>query len=633
MRVNNNIMAMNAYKNFVVNQMNSARSLEKLSSGFRINRANDDPAGLAISVRMRAQIRGLNQASRNAQDGISLLQAAEGGLTEMHSILQRMRELAVKASTGTISIENRGQIQKEINQLTLEINRIAYNTEFNTHKLLKGGKVTGSTPQASGLTLTGGQDAREATEASYTLQVSDEDILTFKKTGGGESTYTVRIVESEASDTQNSAQLDGDNLIITIGREEEIELVDVHASTTFIFKEKEVITFEASEPGAAGEGLQVVIVEAEESDTANDAVFDPESGLLTITIGRNKHGNLLNLKAKDVQDLLDDSGITEFIAIEESGLGEKLSKAEVHTLTGAIQPGDLRELTAGDVSELLASAGITEFEVEVFEGKEGTLLSKAGPFSLTADEGQEAEKASGTITFSETVLAAEGTQIKIGDKTYELYNSDNSDVPTGTGIIAIDIKSATNNQEIINMIVSKQSSTGVNLTREGSSVLKIEANDPGEAGNAIELSVTPGFRGDYILQVGANKSQTFEININDMRTGAIGVSALDFGSAEKASAAIETISRAIDKVSAERSKLGVYQNRLEHIFNNLRSYGENLQSAESRIRDADMAYEMMQFTRNNLLSKISSAMLAQANQASSSVLQLLTQENDSSRWN
>ena len=139
MRINNNIMALNAHRQLGINQANSSKSMEKLSSGFRINRAGDDAAGLAISEKMRGQIRGLKQAQRNAQDGISLIQTAEGALNETHAILQRMRELATQAATDTNTVADREEIQKEIDQLAEEITRIANNTEFNTQRLLNGG--------------------------------------------------------------------------------------------------------------------------------------------------------------------------------------------------------------------------------------------------------------------------------------------------------------------------------------------------------------------------------------------------------------------------------------------------------------------------------------------------------------
>ena len=138
MKINHNIQALNAYKNLYQNQMNTSKNLEKLSSGLRINRAADDAAGLAISEKMRSQIRGLDQAERNALDGISLMQTAEGAMDEVHSMLQRMRELSVQAANDTNTVSDRQAIQLEIDQLSLEIDSVAAKTEFNTRKLLDG---------------------------------------------------------------------------------------------------------------------------------------------------------------------------------------------------------------------------------------------------------------------------------------------------------------------------------------------------------------------------------------------------------------------------------------------------------------------------------------------------------------
>ncbi|MED4917421.1 flagellin [Geobacillus thermodenitrificans] len=138
MRINHNIAALNTYRQLTIGQNVAAKNMEKLSSGLRINRAGDDAAGLSISEKMRGQIRGLEQAARNAQDGISLIQTAEGGLNEAHAILQRMRELAVQAANDTNTTEDRQAIQDEANQLAKDLNRIANNTEFNTQKLLNG---------------------------------------------------------------------------------------------------------------------------------------------------------------------------------------------------------------------------------------------------------------------------------------------------------------------------------------------------------------------------------------------------------------------------------------------------------------------------------------------------------------
>ena len=165
MIINHNLGAMNANRMMGVNASNANKSMEKLSSGLRINKAGDDAAGLAISEKMRGQIRGLDQAGANAQDGISMIQTGEGALNETTSILQRMRELAVQGSNDTNTTEDRTQIQKEMNQLTSEVSRIGNNTEFNTQKLLNGtsGVVTGGTEVTAAVT------AVTAVQGVYTL--------------------------------------------------------------------------------------------------------------------------------------------------------------------------------------------------------------------------------------------------------------------------------------------------------------------------------------------------------------------------------------------------------------------------------------------------------------------------------
>lgn len=162
MIINHNMAAQNTYRQLSINNTATSKSLEKLSSGLRINRAGDDAAGLAISEKMRGQIRGLDQASRNAQDGISMIQTAEGGLNETHSILQRMRELAVQSASDTNTTDDRAEIQLEVDDLIAEIDRIATTTQFNTQKLLDG---TGGT--AGAFTLQIGANASESITVTF----------------------------------------------------------------------------------------------------------------------------------------------------------------------------------------------------------------------------------------------------------------------------------------------------------------------------------------------------------------------------------------------------------------------------------------------------------------------------------
>lgn len=196
MRINNNIMAMNTHRQLGINNMAGAKSLEKLSSGYRINRAGDDAAGLSISEKMRSQIRGLKMASKNAQDGISLIQTAEGALNEAHAILQRMRELAVQSASDTNTDNDRAELQKEVTQLIGELDRIAGNTEFNGMALLDGSftdkviHIGANEGQALSIAISGA--------ASTDLGVSAIDIATQTGADAAISTIDVAIVNLSA---------------------------------------------------------------------------------------------------------------------------------------------------------------------------------------------------------------------------------------------------------------------------------------------------------------------------------------------------------------------------------------------------------------------------------------------------
>lgn len=405
MRINNNLMAMNTHRQLGINAGAGAKSIEKLSSGYRINRAGDDAAGLSISEKMRAQIRGLSQASRNGQDAISMIQTAEGALNETHSILQRMRELAVQSSTDTNTDADRSQLQNEVDQLTKEVNRIANTTEFNTKKLLNGDLVG----------VTGLQNGAYSVES----------------------------------------------------------------------------TFENSTVAISGTGTPAVSTFA-------------ETDVIMVRI-------------------INDNG-----AAALSGM----------TIS---------------VTSVLGS------------------LSGAAAISFAA----------GVVTI--TGAAATGATLSAGVDSVSFTVTNESLVKSG---------------DVIAISLTKGVAANTNSANEA------------------------------VAQIGANVGQTLNMGIADMSAFAIGVTtatgtSLSISTQPSASGAIKLINNAIDKVSTERAKLGAFQNRLEHTINNLDTSAENLQASESRIRDVDMAKEMMNFTKNNILQQAAQAMLAQANQAPQGVLQLL----------
>ena len=202
MKINNNIQALNAYRNLSQNQIHTSKNLEKLSSGLRINRAADDAAGLAISEKMRSQIRGLDMAERNALDGVSLMQTAEGAMQEVHSMLQRMRELAVQAANDTNDEFDRDQIQAEIDQLSSEIDSISVKTEFNSKKLLDG--------TLENIQFQIGPNASQS--VSFTIPKIDTDLLEIEN-------LTVKASETESANSNaNAAIISLDKAIETVSK-------------------------------------------------------------------------------------------------------------------------------------------------------------------------------------------------------------------------------------------------------------------------------------------------------------------------------------------------------------------------------------------------------------------------------
>ena len=407
MVVQHNLSAMNANRMLNVTTSAQSKSTEKLSSGYKINRAADDAAGLSISEKMRKQIKGLTQASSNAQDGVSAVQTAEGALTEVHSMLQRMNELAVQSANGTNSQTDRKAIQDEIDQLTSEIDRVSETTKFNETYLLKG-------------------DSTKAAKANFM-----------------KSDYAIK---------------DGTKLYL-------------------------------------------------EGETDAD---------------KNLTGNKLK----------------EAIA----------SGAKIYTETAGANKQDK------NTTSTLAVKGSDYAYVTKLYDKKGN--------AVTAEQIIAKKAADGTDAATDGYFTSEGGK--------------------GVAVKAADAATFT------------------------------EAYD---VNGAISFS----------LHVGADSAadNKIEVKIESMSAAGIGVKGLNVSTEDDATAAIDRIAEAVQKVSSQRSTLGAAQNRLEHTIANLDNVVENTTSAESRIRDTDMAQEMVNYSKNNILAQAGQSMLAQANQSNQGVLSLL----------
>jgi len=483
MVVQHNMQAANANRMLNVTTSAQSKSTEKLSSGYRINRAADDAAGLTISEKMRKQIRGLDQASTNAQDGVSSVQTAEGALTEVHSMLQRMNELATQAANGTNSKDSdRQAIQDEIDQLTTEIDRVSETTKFNETYLLKGDKgatknvyMTGHDAGLKG-TLTDG--AKSATFVMDDLKAGDKVTIGGKEYSIGSTTADVKA--------------------------------------------------EIKEPAA--------------------------NGTTSVTIDGNTYDII---KAAGGTTVCKGGTTTALTAADLGGTGN--ANATVNDLQGLVKDG----------SKVTIS------------GKEYTAMT-------------DAKKADGTA----------GTDGVDDDDSSVISKSVAEDK------IAAELTSANN----------------IGTVDHAATVAKTAAN------GKTTYTITKGYATvadtlSFNLHVGADADMTNKINvsIDSMDSASLGIKGLNIkdDSGNAATYAVDAISDAISKVSSQRSALGAVQNRLEHTINNLDNVVENTTTAESRIRDTDMASEMVNYSKNNILAQAGQSMLAQANQSTQGVLSLL----------
>ena len=523
MVVQHNMSAMNA--NRMLSGVSSAqsKSTEKLSSGYRINRAADDAAGLSISEKMRGQIRGLNQASTNAQDGISLIQTAEGALNESHSILQRMRELSVQAANGTETDDDREAVQNEIEQLQSELTRISDTTEFNTMKLLDGSQ-SGSKVQVS--VSKSAESNLKTVEATAQVNKMAKAVA---ENDGGDSKLSVTVLDKNGNATTTEVTVSYDK-----------------AAGTF---------------SANGKTLKAVGTQNDKASAkqVGDAL---KEALEATDFGKN-------------YDITNDAGTLSFTAKEKGSTSDAIltsyngGATEATTKTADTGTDEYQQIAEG----IGVYDGSGNIEDKIFTVNGEKFLYVTDPAKLSDDyKDVNYVKVTGT----------------------NAQNADGSDAKTMAALI----KSKTG----IEAETDKAAKTTLNLKPSSTAT-----------GKGIEL------------QIGANEGQTMSFTLDDMSADALGVGSgsVDLSTQDKAKTATTTIDAAIKKVSKARGQMGAVQNRLEHTINNLDTASENLQTAESRIRDTDMAEEMVNYSNNSILAQAGQSMLAQANQANQGVLTLL----------
>nr|WP_285846399.1 flagellin [Niallia sp. MER TA 168] len=538
--------------------MNSAsgaqsKSMEKLSSGLRINKAGDDAAGLAISEKMRGQIRGLDMAAKNAQDGVSMLQTAEGALNETHSILQRMRELSVQSSNDTNTDADRESINTEINQLKEEIDRIGNTTEFNTKKLIDGSigeKKIAGTDNAAVVSEALGKQTKATTGAlavafnGGTAKIAniDADVSSSIKVDGADINFTIKQADIQgATNIDDFAKLSQDTINAAIDKYNSDFGTDVAHIT---------VAKDATAP------TKLVFTSGSEG---GDSTIDITADAAT---GKNQYWEIAGIAPA--------TGSPTTSVTGSEGIFDAAGAAKL----GAVDAADTSKVTIDGV------------ELEVTWASVGGASATAGTTTLESLSDEFAKDINDTI------------------------DDYNATVPS--------------DKQIKNVTVGVKDGSFVVTSGSDKATSSIKFDDSEAAqllGVAKQNSATQG--GGVDFQIGANQTQKMKVTIEDMRTDALGIKDIDLSNKAGAEEAITKINDAIEKVSTQRSNLGAFQNRLEHTINNLGTSSENLTAAESRVRDVDMAKEMMEQTKNSILSQAAQAMLAQSNQMPQGVLQLL----------
>ncbi len=803
MRVYHNIPALFSYNSLASTNRSLEKSINKLSTGLRINSAADDAAGLAISEKMRAQIRGLDQAVSNSQDGISMIQTAEGALNETHSILQRMRELSVQSANDTLTSQDRSYIQLEVDQLKEEIDRISDTTQFNKKKLLDGSAaVLWSSDNLETKALVRGAlrevdqfGQKNAAEGNYTIQITADpgksqvqktdifrikhedvimdvslddnagfrslevsnlpaaDYIVYADTAISGLTGVANYVKGVYNATQDifgtaagAGNQTGGLIAIQTGMDAAgaatmavlLEVIQVNTSTN-------QVTFRSVAHVMSAEGGVQTYVD--ENLILSSAIMDDYTGfgfavtggtqsvlgLLAAGAAGFEVGGKISLhicaSAADTDAVMlaitadvntswegywgqpAGAAATRRFQLDSTGVANSdvhLKSFYLNTQNGEVfesdfsigfntgltsiaqTPGENRPVasfTAAYVGQV-AEGDVKLRDLDKFwdangrfmledpqvitmtqgDGKQTTItlnsqdtlddvarkLNDAVAFGLDqakyvgADADEFVNFVSSGDAVANTVQSVEGTFVirsAVAGSNGEINFAGDEDVIKALSLNVI--QEATETEFRVSVldahsgesIVSGEKITGnkmyglvhnnVDVVFDPMANINAEFSDSSntflltrEAGSVYETTLHLADN-TTVFQIGANEGEDMGISVGDMGSEALGVHQVLVTDRESAARSITVIDGAIDRVSKQRANLGAYQNRLEHTISNLTTASENLSAAESRIRDLDMAKEMMEFTKLNILSQAGTSMLAQANQLPNNVLSLL----------
>ena len=567
MRIQHNVMAMNAYRNYSNNTSALSKNLEKLSSGYKINRAGDDAAGLAISEKMRAQITGLEAAQKNVKDGISLVNTAEGALQEVQDMMNRMVYLAQESANGTFDNPvDRKALQAEVDQLRDEIDRIADSANFNGIKLLDG-SLGGGKISADGATFVGANISEFSAAKITGATGAGKGDLSQNATDSATAidTFTVDGQTLKIDWTKGDAKKLHDKIAVDQQNTSQEGLEGLAEDLTKLFND------EMKAQGLTGE-IKVTV------DAAGTFSLESTNESSTGSIGWT--GSSL-ADADGAKSL----GTQLFSTTPGTGGVVEAGK----TVSTAFANGDSFNMTINGttVQVSLSAARAKNSNLSQVAAQLQTDIQTAIGKYNTAKYGSATPTDKNALTASDFTVEADpsgGLKVVYGGKQDVEFSFSESDA----------------------------GATG----------------KPGKTAGLLGLAggtSKSGGAGGLTLQIGDSSDSYNQLNVNikDMHVYAMGIANISIANQSGAQAAVDVIKNAINYVSEVRGNLGAISNRLDHTKNNLGVMRENITDAESSIRDTDVADEMMAYTKNNILVQSAQAMLAQANQVPQGVLQLL----------
>jgi|GEM_PF-284302 len=632
--INTNISAVNSHRQILATGNRLNRSSERISSGMRINRASDDATGLAISEKMRNQIRGLDQAARNSQDGISLVQTAEGAMEEIHRILERKRELTNQAANDVYTNNDRSQILLEIDQLSNEINQIARTTEFNTMRLLGG---SNRTPEGvHNITVVLREYERIRNNLNTVLDEYSQARELFNR---AETNLAVARAELEAVRTSDDKTFDIAQINLAA------------AEATFSFS-RDLMDFTRTVANFATNGFTaeqtVELTGFQSGGTLIGGVIhiSYSPGKLRTLIQENNVADRFNQNLQSINfrtsslpsvNTTPSSQGTDFLTgLYVTGSNVSL-RGNIPALTDLMSNVTSINNRTIDIIDALSSL------MRNSQSGQGQMLN-VGLMNGGNNTGINISNSSLQIN-SPNSLASLITSISSGngvnrsfDTLVHMFNFDEFALPiltgTGTGTTITWIHVGIRNSLTSAGIATLERIVGNSNLPLGDNPLSHGMVNMANVLGAMENDFTPAL--GLQIQSGANGGQRTDIRLRNMDLSGLGLRSFKHqfeaallhensvqGGGRDLSASLHMLDNAIDIVATQRAELGAVQNRLEHTINNLNVSSENLSSANSRIRDTDIAMEMMAFTRANILQQAGMSMLVQANMAPQSVLQLL----------